>query len=196
LGVDTRQTLGLDFRVATSTFRRNQNLSIVGWLIDNPRSGALEATRAYGATLAYPNDRWNANIDVRSVDQNFNPAVGFVTRNAYRRYVPYVNFGPRPRDNRVIRQYNFALPADIQTTLDNGRIARNFTIQPFEFDLAAGDQFRIKVMPRSERLDSPFTLNISPGRRVTLPLGARYDFFRYQGFWRTSNRRKVATDGR
>jgi hypothetical protein len=195
-GADTRQTLGVDFRLATSTFRRNQNLSLSGWYVDATQPGPTRATQAYGATLAYPNDRWNANLDVRTVEQNFNPAVGFITRNAYRRYLPYVNFGPRPRNNRNIRQYNFAVTADIQTTLDNRRVARNFAIQPFQLEMAANDRFGVLLIPRSEQLDSPFSINISPGRRVTLPRGSSYDFLRYQANWRTSNRRTVAFDGR
>jgi hypothetical protein len=110
--------------------------------------------------------------------------------------VPYVNFGPRPRNNRTIRQYNFFVIADIQTTLDNRKIARNFTIQTFQMETADNDRFALQVIPHSEHLDSPFVLNISPGRRMTLPLGSSYDFLRYQVNWRTSNRRKVAWDGR
>lgn len=196
IGADTRQTLGFDFRLATSAFRRNQNLSLSGWYINATQPGLSDATHAYGATLAYPNDRWNANFDVRTVEANFNPAVGFITRNAYRRYVPYVNFGPRPRNNRVVRQYNFSVTGDIQTTLDNRQVARNFTIKLFESELAANDRFGVLLVPHSERLDSPFNINISPGRRVTLPRGAAYDFLRYQVNWRTSNRRMIAFDGR
>ncbi len=195
-GADTRQTLGLDFRLATSTFRGNQNLSLSGWYIDATQPGPTSATHAYGATFAYPNDRWNANLDVRTVEANFNPAVGFITRNAYRRYLPYVAFGPRPRNNRIVRQYSFAVTADIQTTLGNERITRNLTIQPFQVDFAANDRFGMLLLPRSERLDLPFNINLGPGRRVTLPRGATYDFFRYQAYWRTSNRRTVAFDGR
>jgi hypothetical protein len=195
LAADTRQTLGLDFRLATSTFRGNQNLSMSGWYIDATQSG-VEGTQAYGATLGYPNDLWNANFDVRTVEANFNPAVGFITRNAYRRYVPYVNFGPRPRNNRTVRQYNFFVLADIQTTLDNRKIARNLTIQPFQIEMAGNDRFAVQLMPRSEQLDSPFTINIAPGERVMLPRGASYDFLRYQVNWNTSNRRKIAWQGR
>jgi hypothetical protein len=192
----TRQTLGLDFRLATSTFRGNQNLSLSGWYADATQPTPTNATHAYGATLAYPNDRWNANLDMRTVEANFNPAVGFITRSAYRRYLPYVNFGPRPRNNRTIRQFNFAVTADIQTTLDNERIARNLAIQPFQVELAANDRFGVLLLPRSEQLDSPFSINISPGRRVTLPRGSSYDFVRYQVNWNTSNRRTVAWQGR
>ena len=195
-GADARQTLGLDFRLATSTFRRNQNLSLSGWYVDATQPGPITGTQAYGATLAYPNDLWNANFDVRTVERNFNPAVGFVTRNAYRRYLPYVNFGPRPRNNRAVRQYNFAVTSDIQTTLDNTLIARNFTIKLFEPEMASNDRFALLLIPHSERLDSPFNINIEPGRRVTLPRGSSYDFVRYQVNGQTSNRRKVAWQGR
>jgi hypothetical protein len=195
-GIDTRQTVGLDFRLATSTFRRDQNLSLSGWYADATQPGSINGTQAYGAALAYPNDRWNANLDFRTVEANFNPAVGFITRNAYRRYVPYVNFGPRPRNNRTVRQYNLFVLADIQTTLDNRKIARNFTIQPFQIELAGNDRFAVQLIPHSEQLDSPFNINVAPGRRVTLPLGSSYDFLRYQVNWRTSNRRTIAFDGR
>src|SRR6266850_3734667 len=195
-GLDTRHTVGLDFRLATSTFRRNQNLSLNGWYINGTQPGLTKGTEAYGASLGLPNDKWNLNVDVRSVGQNFNPAVGFVTRNAYRRYVPMVTYSPRPTNNTVVRQFNFKILGDVQTTLDNTKIASNLTIQPFQVELAAGDQFGAQIMPRSERLDSPFNINISPGRRVTLPIGARYDFLRYQVNWRTANRRKVAFQGR
>ena len=193
---DTQQTVGLDFRLATSAFQGNQNLALSGWYLDATQPAPIKGTQAYGATLSYPNDRWNANLDVRTVDKNFNPAVGFVTRNAYRRYVPFVNYGPRPRNNRIVRQYNFGVTGDIQTTLDNGRIARNFSIKLFEAEMAANDRAAALVIPHSERLDSPFNINIAPGRRVTLPSGSSYDFLRYQVNWRTSNRRPVAFDGR
>jgi hypothetical protein len=43
-----------------------------GWYI-NATQRALCGTQAYGATLAYPNDLWNANFDVRTVERDFNP---------------------------------------------------------------------------------------------------------------------------
>ena len=186
----------MDFRLATSTFRRNQNLMLNGWYINATKPGVTTGTDAYGATLAYPNDKWFAFLDVRSVGENFNPAVGFVTRNAYRRYSPTLGYGLRPRNNHVVRRYNFRGSADVQTTLDNTKIARNFVIEPFQIEMASQNEFGVRVMPHSERLDSPFNINISPGRRVTLPVGAQYDFLRYQVNWRTANRRKVAFEGR
>jgi hypothetical protein len=196
IGADALQTLGVDFRLATSSFRGSQNVSLSGWYADTPQPGPGKATHAYGATFQYPNDLWNANFDVRTVEANFNPTVGFITRNAYRRYVPFLNFGPRPRNNRTVRQYNFAVTGDIQTTVDNERIARNFSIQPFQVELAANDRFGVLLLPRSERLDLPFSINIAPGRKVTLPTGSSYDFLRYQVNWRSSNRRPVAFEGR
>jgi len=194
-GLEARHTTGLDFRLATSSFRQNQNLSLSGWFLRAPARGT-SGGNAYGAALGFPNDKWNANFDVRSVDDTFDPAVGFITRRAYRRYLPTMTYGPRPRNISVVRQYNFRVTADIQTTLDNTKIARNFNIQPFQAELAPGDQFGVQVMPRSERLDSPFVINISPTEKVVLPVGSEYDFLRYQLNWRTSNRRMVAFDGR
>ena len=175
-GADTRQTLGLDFRLATSAFRRNQNLSLSGWYVDATQPGPITGTQAYGATLAYPNDLWNANLDVRTVERNFNPAVGFVTRNAYRRYLPYVNFGPRPRNNRAVRQYNFAVTSDIQTTLDNTLIARNFTIKLFEPEMASNDRFALLLIPhqRAARFALQHQHRAGPPRHAAARLVVRF----------------------
>src|SRR5882672_6600046 len=69
-------------------------------------------------------------------------------------------------------------------------------IKLFEAEMAANDRASALLIPHSERLDSPFNINIAPGRRVTLPPGSSYDFLRYQVNWRTSNRRPVAFEGR
>ena len=62
--------------------------------------------------------------------------------------------------------------------------------------MASNDRFALLLIPHRERLDSPFNINIEPGRRVTLPRGSSYDFVRYQVNGQTSNRRKVAWQGR
>jgi hypothetical protein len=189
---DARQTAGLDMRLATNRFRGSQNLTMAAWALHAPVPEATGKTWAYGASLEYPNDRWAARFDAREVGDQFDPAVGFVTRRNYRRFNPSVTFSPRPRNNRVIRQYFYVTTGDVQTDLRGEPLVQSLDVQFFGVALQSQDTFNVAVSTRKERLDEPFRL--SPG--ITLPLGAEYTFSRVRGTWQTANRRVIAFGGR
>lgn len=189
---DARHTVGLDARLATNGFRGSQNLQLNAWAVHAPARGATSSTWAYGATLDYPNDRWSARLDAREVGDQFDPAVGFVTRRSYRRYTPSVNFNPRPRNNRLIRQYFYGITGDVQTDLRGDPLLQSIEVQPFGMTLQSQESFNVFVTTKKERLDQPFTLR----RGLTLPLGAEYTYSRVRGTWQTANRRVVAFGGR
>jgi Domain of unknown function (DUF5916) len=191
-GGDARHTVGVDTRVATNRFLGSQNLTFSGWALHAPSRGATSGTWAYGATLDYPNDRWSARFDTREVGDRFDPAIGFVTRTSYRRYSPSLNFNPRPRNNRIVRQYFYGIDGDIQTDLANTPIVQSIQLQPFGVSLQSQENFFVNVTMRKERLDQPFTIR----RGITLPLNAEYTFTRVRGNWQTANRRVVAVGGR
>lgn len=191
-GTDARHTTGLDFRVATSQFRGSQNLELSGWFLHATRPGLRSGNSAFGVTLEYPNDRWNARVDAREVQENFDPAVGFVTRRNYRRYTPGLYFGPRPRNSRFIRQYMFGGNIDVQTTLGNDLLVRSLDLTAFQVNFQSQDFFGIWISDENERLDRPFAIS----RGITLPQGAEYTFTRFRVGGQTANRRKLALGGR
>jgi hypothetical protein len=126
------------------------------------------------------------------VQANFDPSVGFVTRRNYRRYTPSLTYSPRPSTHPYIRRFTFGGSADVQTDLRNQMLTRGFEINAIEVQTHAGDTVAFQVNPTRERLDEPFTLT----RGITLPVGAEYDFTRYQFRTQTGNRRKLALNGR
>jgi hypothetical protein len=191
-GDEARHTAGLDFRLATSQFRGSQNLELSGWLLYATRPGLRSGNSAFGVTLEYPNDRWNASVDAREVQENFDPAVGFVTRRNYRRYTPGLFFGPRPRNSRLIRQYLFGGNLDVQTTLGNDLLVRSLDLTAFQVNFQSQDFFGIWISTQDERLDQPFAIS----RGITLPQGAEYTFNRFRVGGQTANRRKLAVGGR
>ena len=106
-GASTLQTSGVDVRLATTTFRGSKNLFTTGFALWNTNPAGTGRNAAFGATVDYPNDRWNAGATFREVQENFSPAVGFTLRNGYRRYNPYLNFSPRPTNHPLIRRMGF-----------------------------------------------------------------------------------------
>ena len=186
----TTHMVGLDARLATSTFLRDQNLEGSGWFLYNNQPGSSGGNIAFGASLLYPNDLWNARVDATEVQENFDSAIGFVSRRAYRQYSQAVEFGPRPANHRFIRQVTVGGRVDTLTDLNNGLLKRNIIVQPAQVQFHSQDNFRLTFFRRYERLDTPFAIT----REITLPLGAVYTFHRYRLFVSTANRRRLAVN--
>ena len=191
-GAVASQTVGLDFRLATSKFRGSQNLSTTGWYVRGGAPGSARNKTAYGIAIDYPNDRWYGGFSMREVQRNFNPTVGFVGRRDYRRYNPFVGFGPRPKNSTVVRRYQFQGGTELLTDLRNQTLRRAINTSPLQVQFQSQDFFGFDLSNVYERLDRPFL--ISPG--IILPFGSEYEYTRFAVFGQTANRRMLALNGR
>ncbi len=189
---EARHTAGVDVRLATSTFRGSENLEWRGWFLHATQPGISSGNSSFGATLNYPNDRWAARVDAAEVQANFDPGVGFVSRRNYRRYTPSLIFSPRPNNHRYVRRLSFGGSADVQTDLRNQVLTRGFEINVIEVNFHSSDLVAFQFTPTHERLEKPFPIS----RAITLPVGAQYDFTRYQLRGQTASRRKLLLNGR
>jgi uncharacterized protein DUF5916 len=189
-GVGAAHTAGLDARLATSTFHGNQNLEGGGWILYDSRPDISGGNAAFGASVAYPNDLWNARAEATEVQEHFDPAIGFVSRRAYRQYSQAVEFGPRPANHPRIRQVIVGGRLDTLTDLKNELLKRNIILQPAQIQFHSQDSLRLTFFRRYERLDSPFAI----ARGITLPVGSAYTFNRYRAFVSTANRRRLAVN--
>jgi hypothetical protein len=190
--IGASQTMGLDAQLSTSTFLGSQNLSLSGWVLRAQRPTTTSHNHAYGLVLNYPNDLWDGQIAVREVQRDFSPAVGFVTRQEYRRFNPSLTFGPRPRGHRYIRRFEFGVDADVVTDLENRLLERAVELTLLDVQFHSGDNFDVEIVPTYERLDAPFPIS----RGITLPMGAEYDFTRFAVRGGTTNRRVVSLNAR
>jgi hypothetical protein len=188
LGADARQTMGVDFLLATSQFRRSQQLFLGGYFLQATDPLKTGQNAAYSLRMDYPNDRWNAGMLYRGVQARFDPAIGFVRRNNYQLYNPYLNFSPRPANNKYVRRFGFTGDALLQTDMANQPLSRIWNLTVLNVDLHSQDVVHFLVIPEYERLDRPFNF----GRGVSLPIGGEYNFLRYRITAQTANRRLVS----
>ena len=184
----TRQTMGLDYRLATSRFHGSQNLETTGYFLKSTNPGTGHDGNSFGLTAALPNDRWNMQMAARQVDADFNPAIGFVTRKGYRRYQPSIEFSPRPKASKLVRRFQFATNLDVQADMQNRLLSRSFDLKFFDVQFQSQDFFQLTVSRNFERLDAPFT----PSTGITLPLGAEYNTTVLNLRGGTANRRVVS----
>jgi hypothetical protein len=189
----TRSTAGFDFRLATSTFRGNQNLEAGGFVAaNNLYGGASGDNVSYGARVGYPNDVWDGSVAFMEVPKNVEPAVGFLPRHDFRRYQPQLRYSPRPRGHRYIRRFTFGGDLDVYTDTNNRLETRELELTATRVEFHSGDNVEVAVVPSYERLKEPF--EIATG--ITLPAGAEYRFTRVRVSGSTANKRILSVQPR
>src|SRR6185295_15389841 len=77
---------GGDFTYATSRFRGDKNLLVGLWGLTMDREDLGEDRTAYGLTIDYPNDLWDATLTYKRIGRDFDPSIGFVPRPAVQLY--------------------------------------------------------------------------------------------------------------
>ena len=188
--VDDRQTIGVDLRLATSTFRGSDNLSATGYFLrtTNPLD-IVDKSSAFGAVLAYPNDPLDLRIGFQEIQENYDAAVGFTRRTGFRNVNPQTSFAPRPSQHPWIRSFNFGAAMNwFLDPVDNRLLTREIDITALEIDTHRQDSIQVHVLPTYELLERDFT--IAPA--VTLPIDQDYRFTRYRVQGRTAPRRPIS----
>jgi hypothetical protein len=151
---------GVDARLATSSFRGGENLSLdlYAFVTDDEASG--RKGHAWGGKLDYPNDLWDVALTLKEIDDDFAPALGFVRRTGVR----MANFGAvfMPRPGRLgIRQLFFELRPQYVTDLDGRKLDWLVTVTPLGLQTESGEALWLEWVPQFERLDEAF--EIQPG---------------------------------
>jgi hypothetical protein len=190
-------TVAVDFRLATSSFRGDQNLAFQSHYINTTNPDGTGKAARYGAEIDYPNDRFAARVRFEETQENFDPAVGFVFRRGIKNLNALALWAPRPESHPLIRQLEFSVEYDGTSDSRNVLLSRAINITAFQFNTHADDRFSFAISPQHERLQSEFQMNrFRQGQSpVVLPVGSQYDFTRYTVSGQTSNRRPLAVSG-
>ena len=187
--LENRQTIGADFKLATSTFRGRQNLQANGYLLHTTNPLDTGKNAAFGAELSYPNDPWSFNVEYMEIQDNYDAAVGYTRRTGFRKIQPRIGFAPRPRDSRWIRRFNWRGDLDLRLDPETNRtLTRELDVTAFDLFTHTQERLEVHVIPTYERLEENF--EIAPG--ITLPVGRHYSFTRYRVEGRTADHRLVS----
>ena len=121
-----------------------------------------------GSRLAFPNDPFYFDFSYRELQENYDPAVGFLQRRgmAYNPEVGYMAVRRHP----WLQSLQVEIDWDVLYDMDNRRVGETKQLKPLTVVFADGSEFVYEVHPTYERLERDF--EISDG--VTLPAGASY----------------------
>ncbi|HUR29642.1 MAG TPA: DUF5916 domain-containing protein [Planctomycetota bacterium] len=138
------------------------------WYLGSDTEGAPGDDSAAGASLSYPNDLWKWRLGAKQIDENFQPALGFVPRRGVRIYDGQAYYSPRI--GGAVRQLSFGVADRLFTDLDDHVETHDVDALLFGVEFESGDELRFLLEETREVLEQPF--DITPA--VTVPIGT-YD---------------------
>jgi hypothetical protein len=169
---DREHTIGADLNFRTTEFLDDKNLNVTAFLLTSEKERASDEQNSYELFIDYPNDEVEAFAAYTVVEENFDPALGFVPRKGIKKYQG--DFAYRPRIDTAVRQLDFSVETDVITDMGGDKETVDIMLRPFGIHFDSGDNAGVDVEYREEELSRPFT--IVPGVRV--PVGG-YEFLRY-----------------
>jgi len=159
---------GFDANWRTNEGIGGKRTAASAWFLQSATEDSPGDDTSFGASLRYPNDLWRWELTAKQIEDNFNPALGFVPRDGVRRYTGEAFF--QPRLGGSVRQLSVGIEDDLVTDLDDEveTHATTLLLAGFEFD--SGDELRFEFDSVHEVLDRPFAITPS----VSVPAGS-YD---------------------
>ncbi len=156
-GTGSNTLFGGDARFATSAFRGDKNLSLDLFALGTKDETLGVTDYAYGFTLDYPNERWDAGVSAIQIGDDFRAELGFVPRTGIRKYKPFFVFRPRA-PQLAIRRFNFELFPTIVTDLEGRVTDWRFFTAPFNVRTESQEHIEWNYIPEFQRLDAPFEI--------------------------------------
>ncbi len=180
--------VGADFRYLNTRLPGGRRLEAEAWYQRSDSENLQGNDSALGVGVRMPNNTsWRGGFALRRLEENFNPALGFVSRAGIDDYTGEFGYTWRPRGGSVQRYFS-GVDAERIEYLDDGRLqSQVLSLRAFELETSGRDQFRLRFYANDEGLRTPF--EISPG--VVIPAGD-YSFNDFEARVSTGNQRKLS----
>ena len=180
----SNQAAGVD-----ANFGFYENVSVGGYYAGTKSEGRDGDTSSYRGQFDYNADRYGLSYEYLKVGEDFNPEIGFMRRQNFRRNFSQARFSPRSRRWKSIRKFYYEANIDYIINNTNTQLQSRQGQGTFRMDLQNGDTVELNTNASFESLPSPF--EISKG--VILPVGG-YSFNDFAALYRLGPQRKVAGD--
>ncbi len=165
VGDGSNEAYGLD-----AAFSFYDNVHFNGYYARTRTSGLDGDEASYQGAFSYTGDRYGFQLDHLRVGDDFNPEIGFLRRDDFRRTFTLARFSPRPASMRAVRQFTWEAGLDY---IENGagQVETRLAQARFQTEFENSDRFGVDLQQSYERLVRPFGI----ASDVTIPVGG-YDF--------------------
>jgi len=185
----SNQVFGIDASYQTSHFLKDKNLIVTANIASSGEDFQLsDNALTYRIFADYPNDLIDNYMSIATMQEGFNPELGYMRRTNYRSYSWYFRLTPRIFTKYGIKKMIFKpWGTTVYQTLNTGELESLWNeTRPLGAVFKSGEQFEINFKQLFDRLDEGFNLTDS----ITIPEG-RYWMFRDELQFETNQARRV-----
>lgn len=188
----SNQVGGIDGAYTTSKFLKNKNLMVAALVSRSFDKGKNDdGSYAWRFFIDYPNDLIDNFIGIGSIQNNYNPELGFVNRKNFDNLTWNFRFTPRWFTKYGIRRMSFKPWAfSLYRTHTTGELESFYNeTRPLGLFTKSGESFEYNLQQQFERLDEIFELTDS----IKIPVG-KYWMHRQELQFGTFQGRKIWVD--
>ena len=166
---------GVDFQYLNTRLPGGRSLEGGAWFQQSDTPGLLGDDTAFGLGIEMPNAAgWRGAFAVKELGENFNPALGFVSRTGVRDYTSQVGF-KHFRNGRLLQSWFSGVDAQRVNFVDGGLETQVLYGKLIELEGRTLDVFRTVYQATDEVILEPFVIYSDPTRQVIVQPG-RYSF--------------------
>jgi len=180
-GLGINQVYGADVNL-----RFYENISFTNYYAQTDTPGLAGSSASYRSKFDYTGDLYGITAEHLTVGKNFNPEIGFVRRDNFRRNFAQFRFSPRPHSipwlRRIIYQGSFDYVTDMTGILET----RESKLR-LEMELENSDKWYLQYTDSFEGLPEEFKLTSN----VILPV-AGYNFGHIRTEYNFGSQRRVS----
>ena len=181
VGDGSNQAFGLD-----AAFSFYDNVNFNGYYARTQTPGLDGDNDSYQAAFTYNGDRYALGVDHLLVGDNFNPEIGFLRRDDFRRTFVQAQFSPRPASIDAVRQFTWGGSLDYILN-GAGQIESRVAQTSFKTEFENSDRFSVDVQRSYELLVDSFDISSD----VSIPVGG-YVFQDYYASYSMGTQRRVS----
>ena len=159
--------LGADFRYLNTRLPNGRTLEGAAWYQQSDTEGLSGQDAAYGFSLNLAStEAWRGALGYKALEENFNPALGFLDRAGVRHYSLELGYRHRP-GSRFIRSIYGGVDAQRFERLGGGLQSQSLNFRLLELENHAGDSLQLSTIRGKESVAEPFAIH----RDIAVPPG-------------------------
>jgi len=183
---------GADFRYLNTRLSSGMALEGDAWYMQSETPGLVGDDASWGLGLRSPNNQgWRGGIGIKEVQENFNPAMGFVNNAGVRDYSLDFGYTHFMKPGGFLQQLQSSFDAQRVNFIDGGLQTERLRFSVLEATTNSRDFLRIRLASNKEVVKQPFVVYREPGRQVVIEPGS-YQFYRGGIRIATANQRPIS----
>ncbi len=188
--------IGADFRYRNSRLANNKTVEVTAWVQKTDTEGKTGDDMAYSLAVGTPNrSGWRGTGIYTRVEQNFDPAVGFVNRTGIQDFALEGGYSFLLPSSNYFASYNVTVDGYRAELLATGELSSQDVGLRLSLFNRSRDRFYARLVQAKEVLLNDFSIfRASDGSRSVIIPGGSYTFNEARVFLNTGTHRKLSAN--